>query len=262
MERFGKVQYGVSQTPQVYLDCQLMEREGRLSITWDYVDKLFDEKKISRMFSQFVDIIKRLNSDDIIVNDILSVDDEEKQKLIAYNSTYVERSKMNIGELLGKSFTDFRDKIAVSDEEKRLTYGELDKLSTRVAAMMKENGIGNQQRVGIVCDRAVETIVNIIAVIKIGATYVPIEPHYPDKRKEYIYINSNCVFLLDKGSIDKTTTDAFTVGEYANTDDDAYVIYTSEVLVHLRVLLFQMMLFVTQLKTLIVNSVYSKRILC
>lgn len=227
MERFGKVQYGVSQTPQVYLDCQLMEREERLSITWDYVDKLFDEKKISRMFSQFVDIIKRLNSDDIIVNDILSVDDEEKQKLIAYNSTYVERNKMNIGELLGKSFTDFRDKIAVSDEEKRLTYGELDKLSTRVAAMMKENGIGNQQRVGIVCDRTVETIVNIIAVIKIGATYVPIEPHYPDKRKEYIYINSNCVFLLDKGSIDKTTTDAFTVAEYANTDDDAYVIYTS-----------------------------------
>lgn len=227
MERFGTVQYGISQTPQVYLDCQLMERDGKLSITWDYVDKLFDVCKINRMFSQFVDIIKRLDNDSINLKDILSVDENEKETLKAYNATYTERNKTTLGTLLERSFSEFKENIAVSADGKKLTYGELDCLSSKVASMLKEKGIGNQQRVGIVCERNVETVINIIAAVKIGAAYVPIEPNYPDSRKDYIYNNSNCVLILNKDSVSEAQNNASFVAEYALPDDDAYVIYTS-----------------------------------
>lgn len=60
IEDVGKLVYGISQTPQVYLDCQVMEVKGDLFITWDYVKNAFEAEIIEKMFGQFTDIISNM----------------------------------------------------------------------------------------------------------------------------------------------------------------------------------------------------------
>src|SRR3712207_7501589 len=59
----GEIKMGVSQTSQVYLDYQVMELNGKLSITWDYVEELFDEDVITAMFNQYIEILEALPED-------------------------------------------------------------------------------------------------------------------------------------------------------------------------------------------------------
>ena len=57
----GEIKMGVSQTSQVYLDYQVMETKEGLSITWDYIEELFDEEVIGTMFLQYINALKNLD---------------------------------------------------------------------------------------------------------------------------------------------------------------------------------------------------------
>ncbi len=226
IDRLGELQFGISQTPQVYLDCQIMVRKGKLSITWDYVDKLFCEDKIQKMFQQYIQLILHIEEDGMSVNDILTIPVDEKNRLDCYNATNVQRDKTCIGNLLEESFKRCKLNKAVSDGKKSITYSELNEWSNSVAAFLKEQGIEPNQRVGVLSERCIETVVNIVGVIKCGAVYVPIEPAYPEQRQQFIYQNSNCRFLLEKEHAQKVEKREF-YAEYAEPTADAYVIYTS-----------------------------------
>ena len=56
----GDIQYAISQTPQVFIDYQVMEDKGALCITWDYVNELFDKNIIKKMFEQYVVAVNNL----------------------------------------------------------------------------------------------------------------------------------------------------------------------------------------------------------
>ena len=60
-ERLGSIKYAVSQTPQVFLDNQITEMGGRLHISWDVVDELFEACIIDEIFLEFVEDIKRIS---------------------------------------------------------------------------------------------------------------------------------------------------------------------------------------------------------
>ncbi len=59
----GEVRYGVSQTPQVYLDNQVVDENGELRVNWDYVSNIFEEEMISNMFEQYLSLIEYLGKD-------------------------------------------------------------------------------------------------------------------------------------------------------------------------------------------------------
>ncbi|SHO52356.1 non-ribosomal peptide synthetase [Anaerocolumna xylanovorans] len=227
MERVGDITYGISQTPQVYLDCQLMERRGSLSITWDYVEALFDKEKLNYMFKQFVDIILKLQEDEIDLEDILTIPKKQKIELEKYNSTEVERPAMNLGCLFERSFHKYSNLMAVKDDEKELTYAQLDQWSGAIAAFLNEKGIHTNDRVGILCHRCVETVVNMLGVMKSGAAYVPIDPNYPEDRRNFIYSNSSCILLLDREMAISCKNGRTAKASFAAPEDVAYVIYTS-----------------------------------
>ncbi|ADJ46560.1 amino acid adenylation domain-containing protein [Amycolatopsis mediterranei S699] len=74
------------------------------------------------------------------------------------------------------------DAQAVVDARRALTYRELDELANATAARLKALGVGPEVRVGVVMDRAVEMVVAVLAVLRAGGAYVPVEPDSPDQR--------------------------------------------------------------------------------
>ncbi|MCB9096285.1 MAG: AMP-binding protein [Arcobacter sp.] len=89
-------------------------------------------------------------------------------------------------------------KIAVICEDKKLTYKELNERSNQLANYLIKNGVIGGDLVAISMDRSIDIIISILAVLKTGAGYVPIDPLYPDERIKYIIEDSKSQLLLTK----------------------------------------------------------------
>lgn len=90
----------------------------------------------------------------------------------------------------------YPNKIAVSHNNAKLTYQELDKRSSAMAQYLVSKGVVKGCIVGIALDRSLELIVSLLAVFKAGAAYVPLDPEYPNQRLEYMLKDSEATILL------------------------------------------------------------------
>ena len=84
------------------------------------------------------------------------------------------------------------DALAVFDEHRSLTFNELDKMASQIAA----NFPGEPKRIGVVMNHGVEMIASLFAILKIGAAYVPVEPSFPTDRIRFMMNECNVDFVL------------------------------------------------------------------
>lgn len=89
------------------------------------------------------------------------------------------------------------DKVAVKFEESILTYKDLDEKSSNLAAILSSKA-KHSSYIGIYMERSLEMVVSIIAVLKAGCAYVPLDPGYPNTRIEYMVKNSKIRAVLTK----------------------------------------------------------------
>ena len=144
------------------------------------------------------------------------------------------------------------ERAAVRCGDKRVTYGELDARSNQLARLLRQRGIGRGQLVGLCLPRDCEMLVALLAVLKSGAAYVPLDPDFPQARLDYYAHDAQLAALLtrsdvtaaprawrDDAAVRVFELDADRAWEQlpatavepspldAQADDPAYVIYTS-----------------------------------
>nr|WP_217493222.1 amino acid adenylation domain-containing protein [Streptomyces griseus] len=136
------------------------------------------------------------------------------------------------------------DAVAVSFESTRLSYRELDGRADRLAHALRGLGVGDGDRVGVCLERSAELVVTLLAVLKAGATYVPMDPAYPQERLAYTTADAElAVVVTDRadfpgGEAVRVIGTAELAGLTPGTvdgppasatgpHDPAYVIYTS-----------------------------------
>jgi amino acid adenylation domain-containing protein len=90
--------------------------------------------------------------------------------------------------------------LALVDGATRLTYEEVDAASDRLAASLARHGIATGDVVGVVADRSAQTAISILAALKAGAVYVPLDPSYPTGRLQHVIADSKITVVL--GSAD------------------------------------------------------------
>ena len=76
--------------------------------------------------------------------------------------------------------------VALTCQDRSMTYGELDSTANRLARLLADLGVGPGERVAVMANRSVEAVVAIFAVLKTGAAYVPIDPAHPDARIGFV----------------------------------------------------------------------------
>ncbi len=91
------------------------------------------------------------------------------------------------------------DAVALRFEDDALTYGELDRRANRLAHRLRAAGAGPEARVGVALGRGLDLVVALLAVLKSGAAYVPLDPDYPPERIAYMAADSGmaCVVTQD-----------------------------------------------------------------
>jgi amino acid adenylation domain-containing protein len=93
------------------------------------------------------------------------------------------------------------DRVAVEGSARSLTYGDLDARANQLARHLLARGIGGDDLVGVCLDRSPETMVAMLATLKTGAAYVPIDPTYPHERQAFMLADANARVLLTEQSL-------------------------------------------------------------
>lgn len=227
-ERLGDFVYGISQTPQVYLDNQVADQGNQLTIIWDYVDELFEDSVIEDMFQQYLLSINSLIDTTVYKEPVISL--KTHSFIDKYNRTSKSFNYKTLDELFLLQAAEMPDKKAVVSPNYEYTYEELNKRSNQIANFLLSKGVKSNTCVGVLTQREGKTIANILGILKAGGTYVPIAPDCPEDRVAYILKQSNTDILLEAGSYDREGVQAFSdknVCGNSRLSDLAYIIFTS-----------------------------------
>lgn len=182
--------------------------DGKIHIAYDYKTDKYTNQDIADLHERILTIINQVMSNNaILLKDIEIVTPEEKHKILYdFNNTKVDYPKdKTIVDLFEEQVEKTPDNIAVVFENQKLTYKELNEKANQLARYLIENKISNQDVVAIFLDKSLEIVISILAILKVGAIYLPIDTDYPQNRIDYIISNSNTKILLFSNTLNNRT---------------------------------------------------------
>ncbi|AOS63974.1 amino acid adenylation domain-containing protein [Actinoalloteichus hymeniacidonis] len=196
-----------------------------------YATGLFDPDTTQRMVDGLVLVLDRLSADpEQPVDAVDALDDHGRAELRRWNRTEVEVPDVTLTELLDRQTSSSPDAVAVVDAAEQVTYAELDRRSRRLARRLRARGADVERIVAVSLPRSVDLVVAIIAVLRSGAAYLPLEPELPELRRTAMLADAEPVVLLDQALFDELTQSP---GPAAETETEieprqpAYLLYTS-----------------------------------
>ena len=175
--------------------------EGVLNVSYDYRINKYSSKDIKSIHNRILYMIDQiLNTENILLKNIEIVTPEEKDKILnKFNNTKLEYDEeKTFIEYFEDQVKNTPNNIALIYNSATMTYKELNEKANSLAHFLRDYGIKNNSIVGIITNRSFEMIIAILAVLKSGGAYIPIDPEYPEKRVAYTLKNSNCSILLSQ----------------------------------------------------------------
>jgi amino acid adenylation domain-containing protein len=127
---------------------------------------------------------------------------ESKKETAFFNDTNEKYSyNKTIIELFEDQAERYPDSPAIITDTRVYTYGEFNLWTNQIAHFLRKNGVGNNDIVGIMIERSIEMLAGIFAIIKAGGAYLPIDPYYPEFRKNELIKDSsaNLILVSDEG---------------------------------------------------------------
>jgi amino acid adenylation domain-containing protein len=240
----GNITYGISQTPQVWLDHQASEQDGALVYNWDAVDELFQPGVLDAMFGAYADLLERLATDDDFWQQPLPALLPTTQQAVrqAINNTAAPLSAATLDGLFFNCAAAQPQATALVSHEGRWSYQQLAQWSLGIANQLLKAQVKPGDRVAVVMHKGAAQIASCLAIQAVGAAYVPLSADTPAARLQTIVDGSNIRRLLTQpeyraqfGCLAEVITVDAARPQLATTlpdilrqvSDAAYVIYTS-----------------------------------
>ena len=221
----------------------------------EYNTDLFEKESIFRFIDHYKSLLENLVNDPALnVAEVSILGDNEKEKLlIDWNRS---QGKFLKDKCVHERFEELAEtnpqnlavifKKDIKSDVTELTYDELNSKANQLAYYLRKLNIGQEKVVGISLQRSPEMIISMLAILKTGAAYVPIDPNYPKDRIQYMIHDSGAsVVLTDLVTKDLLPSDSVqlicvdsdwakifsepstNLGLNVDPENLAYVIYTS-----------------------------------
>ncbi|MFE9820224.1 non-ribosomal peptide synthase/polyketide synthase, partial [Streptomyces sp. NPDC005773] len=172
--------------------------EDRMRFRLDYRPDLFTAGQAAALADRFLaalEAVARTPDRPLGQLDLLS-DGERQRSLGALNDTAREVPDTTLVELLHTQADLSPDRPAVMFEGTTLSYAQLDARANRLAHRLIEDGAGPERFVAVALPRSEDLVVALLAVLKTGAAYVPVDPDYPADRIAYLLGDSRPALLI------------------------------------------------------------------
>jgi amino acid adenylation domain-containing protein/non-ribosomal peptide synthase protein (TIGR01720 family) len=165
-----------------------------------YSADLFDRESaegMARRLERLLDGIAESPSRRIGEIDLLG--ESERAELEEWNQTGIELPEGTMAGLWEEQVARDPRAVALVGDFGALTYGELNERANRVAHLLVGKGIGPEDLVGVAMPRSADMIVSLIAILKSGAGYLPLDPEYPAARVALMMDEARAVCVLTAG---------------------------------------------------------------
>ncbi|WIF05598.1 amino acid adenylation domain-containing protein [Serratia sp. B1] len=187
VSRLGKLVEGISQTPHVWLDCQVYEEKGNLLINWDAVDGLFDPDMLDAMFMDYRALLMRLPKEEAIWHEN-HWRDALAQRVNSGAIAEANRTAVAFDEsCLHQGFLAYANKKPSAPAilgETVLTYADLANISANVALSLTKQALQPGARVAVVAEKGWQQVAAVLGILRAGCVYVPLDPTLPKGRMQ------------------------------------------------------------------------------
>ncbi|MBA2682591.1 MAG: amino acid adenylation domain-containing protein [Ktedonobacteraceae bacterium] len=188
-----------SGTAKFDLSFDLLETPAGIEGVMEYNTDLFEATTIKRMLSHYIAILESIAADaeqPIALLPLLPTS-ERQQMLIAWNDTRRHHPQQGcLHHLFEAQAAQAPDTVAIVFEEQHVTYRELNERANKLAHYLQGLGVGPDAVVGLCLERSHAIVVGVLAILKAGGTYTPLDPHYPTQRLAFLLADTRMTVLL------------------------------------------------------------------
>ncbi len=194
-DRLGTFTRGLSTTPQVWLDCQNIERRGGLDTNWDHRLGVLPDGLVAEMFTAYATLLDRLCADPDAWTEVTvpAGPPTEAAPLVRLDA--------------GIDDPSHHDRPAVITETAALSFRELLGRRDQLAAALDVAGVGPGDLVAVVLDKGTDQLAATLAVLGRGAAYVPIDTNQPPARRQQILGRAGVRTVVDQAFLDAVPLD-------------------------------------------------------
>lgn len=229
-----------SESLQIHIDDR--DSEGIFRVHYDYLTEKFTGDEIEKIHRHICNLLfDGIANPNKKLHELNILTPEEQQKLLyTFNDTAVEYPKDKcVHQLFEEQVKRTPDKTAIIFKDTSLSYFELNELVQKYADILVSLGINKGNVVAVHLERSHRLIVLQLAVLKIGAIFLPVDKRYPIDRIEYMCKDCNVSILVSDDSDDRhIKANVITIDEFeqavpnkkaatVNNSGICYIIYTS-----------------------------------
>jgi amino acid adenylation domain-containing protein len=177
----------------------LLRTDGGITGSLEYNPRLYEESSVERIVKHFINLLREgLSNVDSRLSGIEILSPEEKKELLFdFNDAEAEHPvSKTVHQLFEEQAAKTDGKAALAFEGRHMTYGELNEKADRLAWTLRQKGVSPDTIIGIMVERSFEMIVGMLAIMKAGGAYMPMDPDYPEGRVRYMMEDTNTSVLL------------------------------------------------------------------
>ena len=173
--------------------------DGRLYGGLDYNADLYEPATISRMVAHFHTLLDSAVADpDRRLSALPMLTKTESKKLLEewteFKTEYPRDA--SIGRLFERQVAQTPDAIAIAFEQEKLTYRQLNERANQLAHYLARLNVGPEVLVGVCLERSLDMVVSLLAVLKAGGAFIPLDPSYPRDRLDFMLSDTKTPVLV------------------------------------------------------------------
>ncbi|HWY76205.1 MAG TPA: amino acid adenylation domain-containing protein [Verrucomicrobiae bacterium] len=205
-------------TAKFDLTLNLSETRDGLDGWIEYATDLFKPESMATLAGHFQRILEEIVRDPAqSVSRVPMLTQSELRQFAGWNQTRRELpSGVCVHNLFEQQAAKTPDAVAVEFETRRLSYRELEQHAERVACQLRALGVGPEVLVGIYLERSLEMLVAVLAVLKAGGAFVPLDPLLPAERIGFVLEDSRATVLITQPSLEKAVADLARLNQHGD----------------------------------------------
>ncbi|QHD01245.1 hypothetical protein PspS04_13155 [Pseudomonas sp. S04] len=178
--------------------------DGQLLGSFGYASDLFERATVTRLGGHFLRLLQAIAQapEEAVERLPLLAFEEREQLLQGWNATERDyRQVPMLPQLISHQAEKTPHACALVYGERQFTYAELETRANRLAHWLRSQGVGCDVRVGVFAERSAELAIALLAIVKAGGAYLPLDPDYPADRLAFMLEDSHVPLLLTQQAL-------------------------------------------------------------
>ncbi|MEU9763662.1 amino acid adenylation domain-containing protein [Streptomyces sp. NPDC047987] len=185
------------------LTLEFSARDGGLDVELEYSTDLFDAATMRRLGRQWVALAQELTAyPERPTAAIGHLTHDERQRIVeewGRSAIGAATPALTLPALFAARTAAAPDALAVEHGDTRLSYAQLDAASARLAHLLRTRGVGRETRVAVLQPRSADWLVSLLAVVRAGGVYVPVDPEWPAQRLDHVLRDCGARLVIRAG---------------------------------------------------------------